>query len=156
MNDREFIAEWKGYTNSSGFYDPQEMAGLFTQALDRLEARLGNYDKAFEGCRALVELGEPVPVEKYEAAILAMMDLKEECDTLMNANEKRDLTPEEALVEAKRRWGWRAFVRLHLCENLEGPPTRTCTIGDISDKAQEITFRAAFIAADAAKKEGGK
>ena len=83
MNDREFIAEWKGYTNSSGFYDPQEMAGLFTQALDRLEARLGNYDKAFEGCRALVELGEPVPVEKYEAAILAMMDLKEECDTLM-------------------------------------------------------------------------
>ena len=108
-------------------YDPQEMAGLFTQALDRLEARLGNYDKAFEGCRALVELGEPVPVEKYEEAILAMMDLKEERDALVKANEETKRKAFEA--------GYEAF----------------CTKHYTLDQAWE-----AFTADDAAKKESGK
>ena len=84
LSNEEFIAKYRKEISRLHVAEDDTDVQTFIEALDRLEARLGNYDKAFEGCRALIELGEPVPVEKYEAAILAMMDLKEECDTLMN------------------------------------------------------------------------
>ena len=38
MTDREFIADWKGFTNSSEMYDAQEMGRLFAEVVDRLDA----------------------------------------------------------------------------------------------------------------------
>lgn len=130
FSNEEFIKKWRRMTMSDLSLAQRrgEDAEAFWRALDRLEARLGNYDKAFEGCRALVELGEPVPVEKYEAAILAMMDLKEERDALVKANEETKRKAFEA--------GYEAF----------------CTKHYTLDQAWEA-FAAA---ADAAKKEGGK
>jgi hypothetical protein len=74
------------------------------------------------------------------------------------AEEARDFTPEEALVEAHKRWGGEnaVCVEVYLARWDKMPPiTRKYKVGGIY-KNQEFegdSFRAAFAAADKAERE---
>ena len=71
---------------------------------------------------------------------------------LSSAPAERDMTPEEALAEARKRWGRTAFVEMHYPEgdwsHLVGDTAPGLKVKFFSD-----TFRAAFAAADRAQDE---
>lgn len=85
-----------------------------------------------------------------------------EIQSALNAQGERDFTPEEALAEAKKRWGADGWISM-FSENEDGSMTYEVGYGSDSEDGREVTFmgagtsfHAAFAQADKAAKEEGK
>ena len=89
-------------------------------------------------------------------------DIKKICEALLSVSrqgqEERDYTPEEAQLEVTKRFGQGSSVQVDFEVNSDWTWTKRVTLFDweSNEISEAETFREAFAAADAAKKEGGK
>ena len=144
---------------------------VLPEALDRLEALIG------QGKPTPGQIGGEEALKFQDAQTLAAYwvmsdsenrrkmwesDIKKICEALLSVSrqgqEERDYTPEEAQLEVTKRFGQGSSVQVDFEVNSDWTWTKRVTLFDweSNEISEAETFREAFAAADAAKKEGGK